>query len=158
MDINQTKNGIAANRKKLMVRHPDEVEEIDSSLLPPKLKLLPLVTCYDYDLAHDRLTRISIGGVVVMVDKTAIIHKPKSKPSIETSTYGAELNDGRVGIEYCKEIRHVCMSLGVESNMTTKCYGDNKYAYESCTNENLECKSRHSSTSLIGSSRNNCTV
>ena len=42
------------------------------------------------------------------------------------STYGDELNVGRVGIEHCQEIQHVLRSLGAEVNLPTKYHGENK--------------------------------
>ena len=79
---------------------PDAEEEINSGMLPPKHKLLTLVTCYDYDLAHGRVTKISIGIIVGMIGKNSIIQKPKIQTIIETSTRGAELNVERFGIKY----------------------------------------------------------
>ena len=76
-ETHQTNNGRTANRKKLIVRHADSSEEVDSGLPIPKHKSLPLSTYYDADLAHDRVTRRSIGDVVGMVRKTIVVHKSK---------------------------------------------------------------------------------
>ena len=43
-EMYQTNNIRTANRKELMVRYPDKVEEIDSGLPPPKHKPLPLLS------------------------------------------------------------------------------------------------------------------
>ena len=75
--MHQTNNGITASRKELMMICPDAAEEIDFSLTPPRFKPLSLVTYHDSDLAHDRETRRSTGGIVGIVDKTKIIHKIK---------------------------------------------------------------------------------
>ena len=146
--MHQTNNGKIASRKELMARYPDAGEEIDSVLPPPKYKPLPLAAHYDSDLAYGRVARRSIGGVVRMVDKKATIHKTKRKTNVETLTYGAELNTGRVDIEHCQETRCMLRSVGVEANSPTKWYGDNKSAYEHCANKNAECISRHSSMSF----------
>ena len=130
-----------------MVLCPYSAEEIDSVLPMPKHKSLPLLACYDADLSYDRVTRRLIGGVVGVVGKIIVIHKSKRHTSVETSTYGAELNAGRVGIEHCQEIRYMLRSLGAEVNLPTKHYGDNKSVCESCANENAKYKSRHSSVS-----------
>lgn len=124
-EMHQTSNGGAANKKELMIRCPDATEEIDSGILPSKYELLPLVTRCDSDLDHDRVTRRSICGGVVILGKIAKTHKPQRQTGIQTSTCGAELNDRRVGIECCQEIRHICRSLGVEVNIPTKHYVDN---------------------------------
>ena len=113
-ETHQTNGGRTANRKKLMVLYPDSAEEVDSGLPIPKHKSLPLSTCCDADLAHDRVTRRSIGGVAGMVGNTIIVHKSKRYTSVETSTYGAELNAGRVGIEHFQETWYMLRSLGVE--------------------------------------------
>ena len=60
-----------------MVHYLDAEEEIHSGLSPPKHKPLPLVAFYDSDIAHDKDTKRSIGGVVGMVGKIAIIHDLK---------------------------------------------------------------------------------
>ena len=75
MEIYQTNNGRTANRKELMVQCHDVVEEIDSGLPPPKHKPLSLPSCYDSNLAYDRVTMRSMCVVVGMIGKTAIIHE-----------------------------------------------------------------------------------
>ena len=68
------------------------------------------------------------------VGKTIIIHKFKRQTSIETSTYGAEVNAGRVVIEHCQETRCVLRSLGIEVDRPTKYYGHDNSVHESCAN------------------------
>lgn len=113
-DTHQTNGSRTANRKELMLLYPDSVEEVDSGLPILKHKASPLSTCYEDDLAHDRVTKRSIGGVLGMAGKTIIVHKSKMYASVETPTYGAELNAGRVGIENVQEMRRMLRSLGVE--------------------------------------------
>ena len=127
-----------------MACFPDTVEEIDSSLPPPKCKSLPLAAFCDSNLAYYRVTRRSTFGATGMVGKTATTHKPKRHASPEVPVRGTKLNIGRVGVEYCQEIHCMLRNIGVESNTPTKCYGYNKSVLETCSNENAECKSRHS--------------
>ena len=71
-----------------------------------------------------------IGGVVGMVGKMEITHKPKRQTSTQTSTCGTKLSTGRVVIELCHDIRHMRRILDVELNVPTKFYGDNKSMHE----------------------------
>ena len=119
-ETHQRNNDRMANRRELMVHCSGSLEETYSGLTIRKFKALSIPTCCDADLAHDRVTRRSIGGVVSMVGNTIVVHKSKRHTSIETSTYGAELNAGRAGVEHCQETRHMLRSLGVEVNLPSK--------------------------------------
>ena len=138
MEMCQTNNCRTVSRNEFMARYREAAEEIDSILPPPKHEHLPLAAYYNSDLAHGRVTIRSMGGVVGMVGKTAIMHKPKKQTNVETSTYGPKLNYRKIGIECCHKSRCMLRILGVEVNSPTKYYGDIKYTHESCANENAE--------------------
>jgi hypothetical protein len=53
----------------------------------------------DADHAHDLVTRRSITGILVMLNKTPIRWVSKYQKTVETSTYGSELVVSRVDTE-----------------------------------------------------------
>jgi hypothetical protein len=67
----------------------------------------------DADHAHDLVTRISITGILVMLNKTHIRWVSKLQKTLETSNYGIH------------EIRYMFRSLGVALDGPALMLGDN---------------------------------
>ena len=71
-------------KRLLKVRYPNSAEEIDSVIPISKCKPFPLSTCYDSNLAHDRVARRSIGYVVGMVEKNILVMSQGEKRSCKS--------------------------------------------------------------------------
>jgi hypothetical protein len=79
----------------------------------------------DTDHAHFLVTRISITGILVMLNITPIRCISKRQKTVETSTYGSELVASRIATELILEIRYMIRSLGVALDEPTLMLGDN---------------------------------
>ena len=86
--------------------YPDIKEEILHSMPTPKGKPVRIMVYVDADHAHDQITRRSITGIIVMVNKTPVQWVCKRQKTVESSTYGSELVAARVATELIMEIRY----------------------------------------------------
>ena len=78
-EVDKNNNDRIEKKKELIDRYHEAAEEIDSGLPIPKCKPLLLVTYYDSNLVHDRVTRKSIDDVVGMVGKQILFMNQKDK-------------------------------------------------------------------------------
>ena len=104
----------------------DALEEIDLALPNPLMDELPLTVFVDSDHAHDKITRRSITGMIVILGRTPILGRSKRQGSIETSTYRAEFNAMRTTVEEVIAIRYMLRALGVKVTQPTAVIGDNQ--------------------------------
>jgi hypothetical protein len=82
--------------------YPGASEEIPKDL-PPETEPRVRMTVYvDDDHAHDLVTRISITGILFMLNNTPIRWISKCQKTVETSTYGSELVSSRIDKELSK--------------------------------------------------------
>jgi hypothetical protein len=69
---------------------------------------------FESDHAHDKVTGRSISGVVIYVGGTPIIWKTRHQGSVQTATYGAEMNSMKLAVEEAIMIRYMLRSLGIK--------------------------------------------
>ena len=69
--------------------YPEDVEDIDGCLPPPLVNELVITVFVDSDHAHDKVTRRSITGIIMLVGRTPVFCYSLKKVSVETSTYSA---------------------------------------------------------------------
>ena len=71
--------------------YPDAKEYIPPDI-PKQLGNIVSLTCYvNADHARDKVTRRSVTGIVLLINKTPICWISKRQKTVETSTYGSEL-------------------------------------------------------------------
>jgi hypothetical protein len=88
--------------------YPDASEEIPKDLPPHEKGPRVRMTVYvDADHAHDLVTRISIIGILVMLNNTPIRWVSKRQKTLETSTYGSKLVASRNATELILEVRYM---------------------------------------------------
>jgi hypothetical protein len=93
--------------------YPDAGEEIPKDLPPEKGPRLMMTVYVDADHAQDLVTKISITGILLMVNNTPIRWISMRQKTVETSTYGSELVASRIATELILEVRYMLQSLGV---------------------------------------------
>ena len=106
-------------------QYKDAYEEIDPAVPIPKGKPLCTSIFFDSDHAHDKKTRKSITGVLVVVGSTPVSWMSKRQGAVATSSYGAEFCAMRTATEEAVSIRYTLRSLGIPVNEPTKLFGDN---------------------------------
>ena len=81
----------------------------------PNAKGKPVkLTIYVYaDHAHDKMTRRSVTGYIILINNTPIKWYSKRQNTIESSTYGAELVALRITVEGIIEFRYKLRMMGL---------------------------------------------
>jgi hypothetical protein len=105
--------------------YPDAGEEIPKDLPPEKGPRVRMTVYVDADHSHDLVTRISITGILVMLNNTPIRWISKRQKTVETSTYGSELMASRIVTELTLEVKNMLRSLGVALDGPALMLGDN---------------------------------
>jgi hypothetical protein len=97
----------------------------------------------DADHAHNLVTRRSITGILVMLNNMPIIWISKRQKTVETSTYGSELEASRIATELILEIRYMLRSLGVAFDEPALMLGDNMSLFLNTTFLSSVLKKKH---------------
>jgi hypothetical protein len=97
----------------------------------------------DADHGHDLVTRISITGILVMLNNTPIGWISKRQKTVKTSTYGSELVASRFATELILEIRYMLRSLGVTFDGPALMLGHNMSVVLSTTVPSSVLKKKH---------------
>jgi hypothetical protein len=123
--------------------YPDASEEIDRKIPEPLIDELEITAFVDSDHAHDKVTRRSISGLLVLVGRTPVFFMSKRQGAIATSTYGAEFCAMRTAVEEVCSIRYMLRCLGVEVTYASLICGDNSAVISNCTLSDSLLKKKH---------------
>ena len=92
------------------------------------------ITVYiDADHAHDVVTRRSVTGVLLFLNKTPVKWVTKRQKTVETSTYGSELVAAKIATELILEYRYFLRMLGTEPDRPALMLEDNNSVVLNCT-------------------------
>jgi len=105
--------------------YPDAVEDIPKDMPIPKGKPVTLTTFVDADHAHDKVTRRSVSGILMLINNMPLQWVSKRQPMVEMSTYGSELIATRIAIDMIIEVRYKLRMLGVPIEKSGLLLGDN---------------------------------
>jgi hypothetical protein len=123
--------------------YPDAQEELPDRIPMPKGKPAR-ITCYvDADHAHDKLTRQSVTGVILMVSNMPIRWISRRQKTVETSTYGSEMIAARVDTELIIEVRYALRMIGVPIEGPALMLGDHMSVMISTTIPLSVLKKKH---------------
>jgi hypothetical protein len=123
--------------------YPDAAEEVDSKIPKPLIDELEITAFVDSDHAHDKVTRRSITGLLILVGRTPVFFMSKRQGAIETSTYGAEFCAMRTAVEEVQSVRYMLRCLGVKINHASLICGDNKGVVQNSTISDSLLKKKH---------------
>ena len=123
--------------------YPDASEEIDPRCPEPLVDELEVTAFVDSDHAHDKVTRRSITGLLVLLGRTPVFVLSKRQGAIETSTYGAEFCAMRTAVEEVQSIRYMLRCLGVKVTFASLICGDNSAVISNCTVSASLLKKKH---------------
>lgn len=123
--------------------YPGASEEIDRKLPGGLFDELAINVFVDSDHAHDKLTRRSVTGILIMIGRTPVYTFSKRQGAIETSTFGAEMTAFKTAIEEVIEIRYMLRCLGVKVTKPTKVFGDNKGMIQNVSIKDSLLKKKH---------------
>jgi hypothetical protein len=104
---------------------------------------LAITVFVDSDHAHDKVTRRSVTGILIMVGRTPVFFSSKRQGSVETSTYGAEFCAMRTAAEETIAVRYMLRCLGVKVTRASYVFGDNLGVIQNCTIKESLLKKKH---------------
>jgi hypothetical protein len=123
--------------------YPDADEEMPPDQ-PEPLGSKARITIYvDADHAHDMLTRRSVTGIILFINKTPVKWISKRQKTVETSTYGSELVASRIATDLAIEYRYALRMLGVHVDGPAMMFGDNKSVIINTTMPSSQLKKKH---------------
>jgi hypothetical protein len=125
--------------------YPDASEELPPDQPEPLPKKAQITIYVDADHAHDTVTRRSVTGIMVFVNKTLVKYISKRQKTVETSSYGSELVAARVATELAMEYRYCLRMLGVEVDGPVRMFGDNNSVILNTTLPSSMLKKKHQS-------------
>ena len=123
--------------------YPDASEELDANLPIPLVDELEITTFADSDHAHDKVTRRSMTGLLILVGRTPVFFMSKRQGAIATSTYGAEFCAMRTATEEVISVRYMLRCLGVKVKHASLICGDNMGVIQNCTIPDSLLKKKH---------------
>ena len=125
--------------------YPDATEELPTNMPPPKGASAHVLCYVDADHAHDKVTRRSVSGILLLVNNTPIKWVSKRQKTVESSTYGSELVAARIATDHIVEYRYKLRMLGVPTTGPSTLLGDNKSVILSATLPSSTLKQKHNS-------------
>ena len=123
--------------------YPESTEEIDSNLPEALIDEISITTFVDSDHAHDKITRRSVTGLIILLGRTQVFFSSKRQGAIETSTYGAEFCAMRIAVEEVISIRYMMRCLGVKVEHSSVLFGDNLGVVQNATMKESLLKKKH---------------
>ncbi len=111
----------------------------------------------DADHDHDKLTRQSVTGIIILVNNAFIKWVSKRQKTVESSTYGSEMVASRIATEMVIAMRYNLRMLGVPVVGPTLMLGDNQSVVISTTMHGIERIEQEAQCNRIPpSKRGNC--
>ena len=101
-------------------------ESLDPRFPDPLLPELSTTLFVDSNHGHDTVTGKAITGIVGLVGRTPVDWSAQRQASVQTATFGAELNGLKSAVERAVAIRYHLRSMGVKVGTPTTIYCDNK--------------------------------
>src|SRR5210317_1487012 len=123
--------------------YPEAEEELPPDQPHPMKKKAQVTIYVDADHAHDTVTRRSVTGILVFVNRTLVKYISKRQKIVETSSYGSELVAARVATELAMEYRYALRMLGVELDGPCQMFGDNNSVVINTTLPSSMLKKKH---------------
>ena len=118
---------------KLREDYPDAAELLDTDLPPPLVDEIAITAFVDSDHAHDKVTRRSMTGIIILLGRTPVFYHSKRQGSVETSTYSAEFMAMRTAVEELISLRYMLRCLGVRVETAVYLFGDNLGVIQNAT-------------------------
>ena len=124
-------------------QYPCSGEELPPNMPDVKGKPVKLTVYVDADHAHDKMTRRSVTGYIILVNNTPIKWYSKRQNTVESSTYGAELVALRIAVEGIIEFRYKLRMMGVLLDGPSQVLCDNKSVVLNMTLPSSTLKKKH---------------
>ena len=123
--------------------YPDAGEEIPSDTPLPVTRNVHITAYVDASHGCDLITRRSVTGILLCVNKTPVKWYCKRQNTIESSTYGAELVAARIAVEMIMEFRYKLRMIGIQVDGPSVLLCDNEAVVKNTTLPSSTLKKKH---------------
>jgi hypothetical protein len=124
--------------------YPGLQSDMPDDAPPAKTDEEAYITCYvDASHACDLLTRRSVTGILLFVNKTPVKWYSKRQNTVESSTYGSELVAARIAIEMIIEYRYKLRMMGFKVTQPSVLLVDNMAVVTNSTLPSSSLKKKH---------------
>jgi hypothetical protein len=118
-------------------------EDIPDDIPKPVTKPVSITVYVDASHGSDLVTRRSVTGILLCVNKTPVKWYSKRQNTVESSTYGSELVALRITIEMILEFRYKLRMMGIVINGPAVMFVDNKAVVKNTTLPSSTLKKKH---------------
>jgi len=118
-------------------------EDIPDDMPKPVTKPVSITVYVDASHGSDLVTRRSVTGILLCVNKTPVKWYSKRQNTVESSTYGSELVASRIAIEMILEFCYKLRMMGIVINGPAVMFVDNKAVVKNTTLPSSTLKKKH---------------
>ena len=123
--------------------YPDAAEDIPDDMPKPVTRPVSITVYVDASHGSDLVTRRSVTGILLCVNKTPVKWYSKRQNTVESSTYGSELVASRIAIEMILEFRYKLRMMGIAINGPAVMFVDNEAVVKNTTLPSSTLKKKH---------------
>jgi hypothetical protein len=123
--------------------YPEAMEEIPKDTPVAVTKGVKITAYVDASHGCDLITRRSVTGILLCINKTPVKWYCKRQNTIESSTYGAELVAARIAVEMIMEFRYKLRMMGIKVDGPSVLLVDNEAVVKNTTLPSSTLKKKH---------------
>ena len=124
-------------------QYPGAQDEIDKHTPNPVTEPVQITAYVDASHGCDLITRRSVTGILLCINKTPVKWYCKRQNTVESSTYGAELVAARIAVEMIMEFRYKLRMMGVTVEGPSVLLVDNEAVVKNTTLPSSTLKKKH---------------
>ena len=109
----------------------------------PLVEEMEITVFVNSDHAHDKVTRQSITGLIMIVGSTPLLYYSKRQGAVETSNYSTEFMEMCHVVEEVCSLQYMLICLGVHVENASHVYGYNLGVIENTTIKDSLLKNKH---------------
>jgi hypothetical protein len=123
--------------------YPDAEEEFPPDQ-PEPFGVKARISIYvDADHAHNMVSRGSVTGIILFVNKTPVKWISKRQKTVESSTYGSELVAAQIATDLAVKYRYALRMLGIGIDGPAMMFGNNKSVIINTTMPSSQLQKKH---------------
>ena len=123
--------------------YPGAKDELPPDMPEPRGKPVQISAFVDADHAGDRLTRRSMSGILIFVNRAPIIWHSKKQNTVEAATFGSEFVALRICTDMIKSLRYKLRMFGVPIEGSASVFCDNQSVVYNATLPESTLKKKH---------------
>ena len=121
----------------------DAEEPIPANALDPLGPPIRMTVFVDADHAGNLITRRSHTGILIFLINAPISWLSKQQTTVESSTFGSELNAMRIAVDMVQALRYKLRMMGLNVSIPADVYGDNKSVCTSVSTPESTLQKKH---------------